>query len=426
MLPTLSVDLGSTYEVERIHFHSTDQSDTIPASAPEGFGFPGRIVVEGAFQEDFSDAVTLLEYVRESETDTGPIVMQRFPKTACRYVRMKLDDLPKHMGYNLETKFVGFAEVEIFSDGINVAIDRLFDANFRVFGFTRSLQSLTDGNNIYGQIISIKQWMHELSTRHQFESERPLIIAELNRRYYQQSTVIRRLTWLVVVLVLGTIAALIIGHTRRQRAINRTREQIAADLHDELGANLHALSLLADIAHVNRASPDKLSDLLQRIRALSQRSGMSARYCSNLLESKGLFENLVHDMRRTSERMMADLEHKLTIVGEEHLNLLSHRNRIDLFLFYKECLANILQHSNATRASTKLVADPNEVRLIVTDNGCGLVAQIGDRVPKSLGRRARLLGAQVTAENLPDHGTRITLTLRQSRISSWRSRREAT
>ncbi|MFG0253748.1 MAG: ATP-binding protein, partial [Rhodopirellula sp. JB053] len=121
VLPTLSVDLGSTYEVERIYFHSTDQSDTIPASAPEGFGFPGRILVEGSLHEDFTDPVTLLDYVRESEFDTGPIVMRHCVKTSCRYVRMKLENLPTHRGYNQETEIVGFAEIEIFSDGINVA-----------------------------------------------------------------------------------------------------------------------------------------------------------------------------------------------------------------------------------------------------------------------------------------------------------------
>ncbi|EMI43177.1 sensor histidine kinase [Rhodopirellula sp. SWK7] len=424
--PVLSVDLGWDFELERIHFHATDFSDTIPASAPESFAVPGRIIVEGALQSDFSDAVVLIDYSSKSELDTGPIVMQRFPKRECRYVRLTSFNLDTRDAENETTRVIGFAEIELFSDGVNVARHRPFEANFHIFGFARGIESLTDGNNIYGQILPIKQWLRELSQRHEFETERPLIVAELNGRYNQQSNIIRRLLWLVAVLALGTLAVIMIGRVRRRHAIDNTREQIAADVHDELGANLHALSLLADIAHANRASPEKLADLLQRIRDLSRRSGAAARYCSNLLESNGLFENLVHDMRRTSERMMADLHHEITITGEEHLESLSHRNRIDLFLFYKECLANILQHSNATQASTQLVAERNNVRLTVTDNGRGLADTIGSRVPKSLNRRARFLGAQVAAEDLDNQGTRITLQLRPRGISHWYPHKKST
>ena len=420
--PSLTIDLEAVREIEQIHLHSTDLSDTIPQSSPEDFGIPKRLIIEGAKEENFSDAIALDEYAPKSTTDTGPIIMRRFPKTACRYVRLRCVEPYLRDLSNQEMPLIGFAEVEVFSEGVNVALGGEFNSNFPIKGFGRKLSALTDGNNLFGQVLPIRLWMNELSQRHDLEVQRPIIVAELNRRYAQQSTIIRRLIWLVAVLGLVSIVVMLIGRIRRQRAINRTREQIAADLHDELGANLHALSLLTDIAQANRESPKKMDQLLQRIRALSQRSGAAARYCSNLIESKGLFENLVLDMKRTSDRLMADLDHEITIQGEEHLQNLAYRSRIDLFLFYKECLVNILRHSDATQASTLLIAEPSKITLTVTDNGRGLLTQDGTQVPKSLSRRARFMGAQAITEDLGNKGTKIVLQWRTRQISRWTSK----
>ena len=213
----------------------------------------------------------------------------------------------------------------------------------------------------------------------------------------------------------------------RQRAITRTREQIAADLHDELGANLHAIALYGDLAKANHDKIEKLRMLLDQMRALTERSGVAARSCVNLLESRGLYEGLAADMRRTATRLLADIDHDLAIEHEDLLGSLPQRQQVGIALFYKECLANIIRHSGATRVVTRLVATPRAVHLTVTDNGHGLAAglqgQLGSHpVPSSLRRRARLLGAHATARDGTESGTCITLTLPTSpwwKLSSW-------
>jgi signal transduction histidine kinase len=208
----------------------------------------------------------------------------------------------------------------------------------------------------------------------------------------------------------------LVERTVRQRAVFRTRERIAADLHDELGANLHAIGLLGDLALAAADSPDRLKPLLQRARELTERSGAATRYCSNMLESEGLFGDLIEDMRRTSGSLMADLDHELSFEGEDFVRQLKPSIRIDLFLFYKECLTNILRHSHATRVVTRLTADRKGLFLIITDNGCGLNDSQINRIPRSLSRRARLAGAHVSAARVADGGTNITLRLRTKRF----------
>ena len=101
--------------------------------------------------------------------------------------------------------------------------------------------------------------MEELARRHDLENERPLVAAELNRRYARQKIMLQGFIWLTVLLVVGIGFIILIERTRRIRQVSRIKERFAADLHDELGANLHTIGLLSDLSKELIHSPDKLS-----------------------------------------------------------------------------------------------------------------------------------------------------------------------
>lgn len=414
--PAISIDLGQPQPVSGMHLHAVDQSDTVPQAYAGDFGIPHHFLVEGADRADFSDARPLLEVRIESIYDTGPIMMWHFPETTCRHVRLTALDPFRSPGSGDQGTRIGFAELELLSNGRNIASGKPVSANFASTDSVRSLAALTDGNNLYGQILPLRDWLNQLARRHALETERPRVAEELNRRYARQKETLVWLSWLVVGLAAMTVIIVLADRMIRQRVVFNTRERIAADLHDELGANLHAIGLLGDLALAATDAPGKLATLLQRMRALTERTGAAARYCTNLLEAKDLYGDLVGDMRRTSARIMADFEHDISFDGEEILRRLKPRRRIDLFLFYKECLINILRHSGATHATTALVATPREIRLTITDNGHGFTGE----VPASLRRRARLLGASVVAERAEPNGTRIMLKLKTGTLGGFK------
>ena len=408
--PSISIDLERVHALNRIQLHAIDFNDTIPQATPAGYGQPVRLLVEGAQKADFSDAVPLTEYRRESIYDVGPILTQRLPETRCRFVR--LTSLEPYI-FDEDNEYqaqMGFAEIELFSDGQNVALhkpatDLMLDDSWR------SLAALTDGNNLYGQILPVRQWVEELARRHDLENERPLVAAELNRRYARQKILLQGFIWLTALLVVGIGFIILIERMRHMRHAVRIKERFAADLHDELGANLHTIGLLSDLSKELIHSPDKLSKLLDRIRIFTDRSGTAARYCTNMLEAKGICEDLVDEMQRSSRRLLTDLDYKIAFSGEDLLHSLRPRTRIDIFLFFKECLVNILRHSGATKVSILLVATKKNICLTVTDNGHGIDSS-QDQVPASIRRRARLLRSRVVAEHPTEGGTRISLTVK--------------
>jgi signal transduction histidine kinase len=384
-IPSITIDLQSVMPLSRIHLHTLEQSDTAPQSTPSGLGLPKHFVVEGAQRADFSDAVSLMEYRQASIYDVGPILVHTKGQP-----RVGL----------------GFAEIELFALGENAALGKPVITQFLTHFRPSSL--LTDGSNFYGRILSTREWMAQLASRHQLELERPPIAAELNQRYAQQQSMLQRMIWLATLLLIVIGFILIINRSLHQRAIHRTREQIAADLHDELGANLHAIGLLSDFVSREKENPQQLEQLMQRMRSLTQRTAAAAKYCTNMLEAEGLYDDLAEDMRRTAARVTADHQHDLFFEREERLQNISPAKRIGLFLFYKECLTNIIRHAEATQITTHLVAGDRMLTLTITDNGHGLNGE----VPSSLTRRARLLKSKLKTNSLSSGGTQVTLQLK--------------
>jgi signal transduction histidine kinase len=367
---------------------------------------PHHLKIEGARRPDFSDAVILLETESESISDTGPIMMWNIPEKTCRYIRLA--------EVNPADSFrIGFAEIELFSNYENIALGKQVSSS-ESGHVNRNLGALTDGLNLYGEILPIRDWLNQLARRQDLEAQRPQLAKELAQRYASQKNSLRLISWLAALLLLVAIVLIWFQHIARQRAISRTRERIAANLHDELGANLHAIGLLGDFAKkivARKNATDEwaeLSEVVDEVRSLTEETGETARYCTNMLETKGVHANLVEEMKRTSNRMLADLEHETNFPDEESLHQLKPRRRIDLYLFYKECLTNIIRHSGATRVSAELSVSDQDIRLIVSDNGHGLM---GAQEPESLRRRAKMLGGSVNVDSLDSGGTQITLQL---------------
>ncbi len=183
---------------------------------------------------------------------------------------------------------------------------------------------------------------------------------------------------------------------------SRIRERIAADLHDELGADLQTIGLYSDFAMDSLDSREELVESLQLIREFTDRSGTSAKHCINILEAKGVREDLIEEIRTLSKRMLADHHHyEIDIEGEEFIRDLKPQKRIDLFLFYKECLTNILRHSESTEVSVRIESNGSSTKVSVSDNGIGIAESNGNETPPSLKRRARLMKAKIRAERPP-------------------------
>lgn len=388
----LTIDLLKNYTINRIQLHVIDTYHTVPETASSDYAITPRMRVIGATRPDFSDETLLFEFEQTSLYEVGPIMILQFPETTCRYIRFEILEFQRADFSNRERFLAGFSEIEVLSKERNVALGKpVSGANLP--NPSGNLALLTDGDNYFGKILPMRIWMNQLARRHDLEKERPQIVATLNHRYALQKRNLHIMYWLAAALAAGTVILVLIERNVRQRAVFRTRELIAANLHDELGANLHAAGLYSDLAkqEISESAEDtkwnRLSQYVDEIQAITGRAARTARFCTNMLEAKELYEN----------------------PAEEMLKALHPRRRIGLILFYKECLTNIIRHSGATRVESCLTTERNKICLTVKDNGKGV-----ETAPPSLKRRARLLQARLSVESDPEGGTKTSLSLKPS------------
>ena len=413
---SLNIDLKTSQPVHQINLHTADVSFSIPMREFSCWAVPRHVRVTGANESDFSDEMFLCEFEQHSIYDNGPILMRPFMEKRCRYIRLTIIDPRPVVSFDQYLNGFAFSEIEVLSHSENIAQGAPVTGSSGLSYRRGALERITDGLNNYGKILPLREWMNQLARRHDLERERPLVVAELDRRYNSQQTHLRRMIWLSALLAVGILITFLISRMLRQRSIFQTRERIAANLHDELGANLHAIGILGDLVkqEVSDAGADErwatLNHYINETRTLTEQTAKMAQHCTNMLGAHEIHENLVEEMKNTGERLLADLEHNLSFTDTDRLQRLHPRRRIGLYLFYKESLTNIIRHARATRVETHLSADKNRISLIIHDNGVGVATP-----PPSLKRRARLLKAKLSVETPADGGTKITLWLRPRR-----------
>ena len=413
---SLNIDLKTSQPVHQINLHTADVSFSIPMREFSCWAVPRHVRVTGANESDFSDEMFLCEFEQHSIYDNGPILMRPFMEKRCRYIRLTIIDPRPVVSLDQYENGFAFSEIEVLSHSQNIAQGAPVTGSSGLSYRRGALERITDGLNNYGKILPLREWMNQLARRHDLERERPLVVAELDRRYNSQQTHLRRMIWLSALLAVGILITFLISRMLRQRSIFQTRERIAANLHDELGANLHAIGILGDLAkqEVSDAGADErwatLNHYINETRTLTEQTAKMAQHCTNMLGAHEIHENLVEEMKNTGERLLADLEHHLSFTDTDRLQRLHPRRRIGLYLFYKESLTNIIRHARATRVETHLSADKNRISLIIHDNGVGVATP-----PQSLKRRARLLKAKLSVETPADGGTKITLWFRPRR-----------
>ncbi|MGJ8643468.1 MAG: hypothetical protein ACSHX9_08690 [Luteolibacter sp.] len=416
---SFTIDLEQSLPISGVNLHAADIRENVPRIHHADYGMPKRLEISGANQADFSDEKTLTTYTRGTIYETGPIQMLRFLEADCRYIRVTALE-----GYQApEAKKViscfGLAEIEILQGEINVARGKAVIENTKSDFKQGRLDSLTDGLDHFGEILSLKKWLNQLALRHELEKTRPQIVAELQNRYSKQQKYLRIMYWVAGILVVVVLLVILIDRIVRMRHVSRLKQRFAADLHDELGANLNSIGLISDVAK-DAETQEEWQTLSARIRDLTERTGTAVRHCTNMLESRNLQFGLPEDMHRAAARITTNLSHEISIKGEEHLEKLSSRVRVDLFLFYRECLINICRHSGATRIETNLVAEKNQISLMVTDNGTGISDELRGKLPTALERRAKLLRGKFTVSCPPSGGTSVHLKLRPRALTMLR------
>ncbi|WP_460546693.1 sensor histidine kinase [Hymenobacter daeguensis] len=192
-------------------------------------------------------------------------------------------------------------------------------------------------------------------------------------------------------------------YRRRQQQRQAThdtalRTQLAADLHDDVGALLTQISLQSDLLRETTAAP---AQTLARLERLSDTSRRAARQMADVVwglhaSSADLPEVLVH-MRDHAHEVLppAGLSIDFDVTPEAATRRPSVAVCQTIYLIYKEALHNVVKHARtATQVTIRLRLEAGQLCLSVRDNAPGPapIARSGSHGLANMRHRAEAVG----------------------------------
>ncbi len=205
----------------------------------------------------------------------------------------------------------------------------------------------------------------------------------------------------------------IIERLEQQQAVERERMRIARDIHDDLGSTLAQISMLSQPL-VSSASLDDANQVLEQINSAT-------------VDMSVTMDEIVWTLNPTKDR----LDHLLNYFdsfAQEFLRLsqisfrfecptalpqteLTSTVRHNLFLAYKEALANAVKYSGCKEIRVRYEAKDAGFTLSVIDDGCGFELDKTSALGNGLcNMRQRLadIGGECRVESKPGKGTSVS------------------
>jgi signal transduction histidine kinase len=163
----------------------------------------------------------------------------------------------------------------------------------------------------------------------------------------------------------------------QKRALEQERTRIAQDLHDELGSDIATISMLAARAQFASAPEEKRSEYLDQVRGKA-RDMVAAldEIVWAMNPGHDTLGSLVDYLGRYAERFLglANIAVRLEHGSEPAALSVDSRLRHQVFLAFKEALANVVHHAAASEVRVSIETGSDELRVRVADNGRGLPA----------------------------------------------------
>ncbi|MGE0681466.1 MAG: sensor histidine kinase, partial [Candidatus Binatia bacterium] len=204
-----------------------------------------------------------------------------------------------------------------------------------------------------------------------------------------------------------------------ERAAQREKEHLRADLHDVILNNLAIISRASEVAQTRLGEQgDGVARRLENIRELATRTSRQLREFLWVLDDQhNSWEMFCSRLRQWGHELLEDAGCEFELeVAPFVLKSLPPALRLWICLdrVYKEALHNIVKHAGATQAHAAIFCRGETVVCAIHDNGVGfdLTMETNGRYGlQNIRRRVADFGGCVRVESRQSQGTRLTVEL---------------
>ena len=220
-----------------------------------------------------------------------------------------------------------------------------------------------------------------------------------------------------VIFFVGIIALFVFYRVRHLLAVERFQRQVAADLHDEIGAGLSEINILSAILETK--APKEISQALKHeLAKIGERSRSLMNEMNDIVwlikPRKDTLRDLFFHLRETFNDVLEAKNMSFTIdfSGDVQNIVLKMEEKHHVYLLFKEALNNAIKYSKARNIRLSIKEEDRKLSIALTDDGIGFDPQSkrsGNGL-KNMRHRARQLHGTIQIESAPGRGTRIVFS----------------
>jgi ligand-binding sensor domain-containing protein/two-component sensor histidine kinase len=216
--------------------------------------------------------------------------------------------------------------------------------------------------------------------------------------------------WLVLGIIAGTLYFLYRFRIKQLKKEKAIRDQIASDLHDDLGSTLNSVKIYANVASIEKDN----NQYLDKIKESIQEAISSVRDIVWVLDEKK--DTLEHLFTRINQfaSPVCDANHIQFIQHIDNLlynHQLHREEKRNLFMIIKEVINNSIKYADCKNISVTAEVEKKKLKITITDNGKGFDVQ---RVLKGNGmdnirKRANEIHYHIEINSKAGTGTTVLL-----------------
>jgi signal transduction histidine kinase len=240
---------------------------------------------------------------------------------------------------------------------------------------------------------------------------------QVDRSFYQHWW-FTPLLFLYALLVLGIVIYLVLQYRfRQQLRLQRVRNGIASDLHDDVGSTLGSVAYFAEtirrrlLKHQHPANAEVLP-VLDKLIANAHDTVESMRGIVWAInpenDEAGAF---LQKLRAFAQELLGSRNVACRVDWDEAVERIRWmpEQRRNLFLLVKESLHNVAKHAAATTVRVVIRQEGERVHVEISDDGRGFdsAAAYAGTGLKTLHARAAELGGHLAVQSVPGRGTSV-------------------
>lgn len=206
----------------------------------------------------------------------------------------------------------------------------------------------------------------------------------------------------------------------RARAIAEERARFRRDLHDGTIQSIYAAGLHLEAIAIRSDDPAVRSEVREVVADLNAATDGIRDYIRALAQPLATPEVVATGLGELTRRFADETgrDVRFAVEGMGTSGPLPDEAGQHLEQILREALSNTARHAGACRVRVSLVFAPDELDLVVADNGCGPGGELTPAAPpgrhqglRNMRERARRLGGRLDVEKGPDGGTRVVLAV---------------